>query len=206
MPTNRPKQKLKAFVASSSESRDIAQAIFRNLDLKDVEVTPWWGGNFFEPMGTAFDALVRKVKEFDFGVFIFGPDDVTQIREISAKSVRDNVLFELGLFIGALGPRRAFIVAHPNFQGMHLPTDLAGLTLIHFRYRDDGDLALAAESPCGDLLDVMNKLGPWSERLEKARDRVESGGGELLDLTSPDNIIAEKQIGGGSFVVINDDI
>ena len=44
-------------------------------------------------------------------------------------SPRDNVVFEAGLFGGALGIRRTFII-HAN--GSKLPTDLIGLTAVRY--------------------------------------------------------------------------
>jgi len=55
----------------------------------------------------------------------------------------------------------------------------------------------------------MEKEGPRPERLRElaaVREPVESTGPRVWELTLPDKIIAEKQIGGGSLVVINDDI
>jgi len=44
-------------------------------------------------------------------------------------AVRDNVLFELGLFIGRLGKDRNFIILPKGYEeNLHRPTDLLGLT------------------------------------------------------------------------------
>ena len=82
------------------------------------EITRWYHHDFFEPTSSVLDDLIAKVSHFDFGVFIFAPDDVVQIRKESSRSVRDNVLFEMGLFLGRLGMQRVFIVAHEDFQDM----------------------------------------------------------------------------------------
>lgn len=197
-----------AFVGSSSESRGIAEAILQNLEGK-VEITCWYH-DFFEPTSSVIDDLVAKIGRFDFGIFIFAPDDVVQIRQHSAGSVRDNVLFELGLFLGRLGMQRVFIVAHPDFQDtMRVPTDLLGRNLVSFTIREDGNLVAALETSCRKLYDAMKKAGPKAERLrelEGARERIESAEPPIWDLAPPDFIVAEKQIGAASFVVINDDI
>jgi hypothetical protein len=38
-----------------------------------------------------------------FAVLIITPDDVVSSRDIEAQAPRDNVMFELGLFMGRLG-------------------------------------------------------------------------------------------------------
>jgi O-acetyl-ADP-ribose deacetylase (regulator of RNase III) len=206
MTLDKPKPRPTGFVGSSSESRDIAEGILQNLEDK-VEITCWYH-DFFDPTSSVLDDLVAKVNKFDFGIFIFAPDDVVEIRKQSSKSVRDNVLFELGLFIGRLGMQRVFIVAHPDFQDMRVPTDLTGRNLVSFRNRDDGNLAAALDSACNRLFRAMEKVGPKLERLNEleAVERAKSGRSQIWNLTPAENIISETQIGGGSFVVINDDI
>jgi O-acetyl-ADP-ribose deacetylase (regulator of RNase III) len=198
-----PKPNLKAFVGSSSESRGIAEAILRNFERK-VEITCWYH-DFFEPNSSVLEDLVAKASHFDFGIFIFAPDDVVQIRKESSASVRDNVLFEAGFFIGRLGTRRVFIVTDEDSQDMRVATDLSGRNLVKFTRREDGNLPAALEPACNTLFNKMEKEGPNPERLA-AREQAESAGLRSWELTLPDNIIADKQIGGGSFVVINDDI
>src|SRR5262249_46203633 len=54
-------------------------------------------------------------------------DDFTKSRGVETKSPRDNLIFELGLFMGALGRRRAFpIVAPGKNTAVKLPSDLLG--------------------------------------------------------------------------------
>jgi predicted nucleotide-binding protein len=133
--------RLTAFVGSSSESRGIAEAILENLEGK-VEITCWYH-DFYKPTSSVFDDLLEQIGGFDFGIFIFAPDDVVEIRQHSAGSVRDNVLFELGLFLGILGKERVFIVAHPDFHTMRVPTDLHGRNVVPFLKREDGNLVAA---------------------------------------------------------------
>ncbi len=57
------------------------------------------------------------------------------------NSPRDNVLFELGLFMGALGREHTFIV-HCHDEQLDLPSDLAGVAVERFGRRRDSDRQL----------------------------------------------------------------
>ncbi len=48
-------------------------------------------------------------------------------RQKESLSIRDNVLFELGLFIGKLSRDRVFFII-PEKTDLHIPTDLLGVT------------------------------------------------------------------------------
>src|SRR5262249_52622420 len=104
----------------------------------------------FNPGISTLDRLVELTREVDFAAFVFARDDWTAT-SVSAPpsagsgqaSPRDNVVFEAGLFGGALGMRRTFIL-HAN--GAKLPTDLLGLTSIRY-----GDATAASE------IDVVNQ-------------------------------------------------
>lgn len=196
-----------AFVGSSSESKDIAGAIHQNLEA-NVEITCWYHLSFSRPMSSIIEDLNAKAARFDFGVFIFTPDDVVTIREKTMASVRNNVLFELGFFGGRLGLDRVFVIAPSDFDEAWLPTDLQGRNIIKFSRRQDGDLHAALETACITLQRSIVFAGARPERLRQqaGRERNERAKDTVQDLSPPDRIIAEKQIGASSFVVINDDI
>src|SRR5262249_8806698 len=63
--------------------------------------------------------------------FVFAQDDWTtaDASQSGQASPRDNVVFEAGLFGGALGIRRTFIL---HARGSKLPSDLLGLTSVHY--------------------------------------------------------------------------
>src|SRR5439155_16414494 len=63
-----------------------------------------------------------------------------EIRSASALP-RDNVLFELGLFMGALGRNRTFVV-HSRTTPPMMPSDLAGITPATFEERSNLEAAL----------------------------------------------------------------
>jgi hypothetical protein len=128
------------FIGSSVEGLSIAQALQAELE-HDVDSTIWSQGPFGLSEGT-LEALVAAVYEYDFAALILTPDDLTTTRGTTAGAPRDNVLFEAGLFMGALGRRRTFLIA-PREPDLHLPTDLAGITIAQFNQRPDGNLRAA---------------------------------------------------------------
>src|SRR5262249_62061701 len=80
---------------------------------------------------SSLDRLFELAQEVDFAAFVFAQDDwtSTDAAESAQASPRDNVVFEAGLFGGALGIRRTFIL-HANDS--KLPSDLLGLTSVRY--------------------------------------------------------------------------
>src|ERR1035437_7060562 len=109
--------KAKVFIGSSTESLPIAYAIQENLQF-DCNPTVWTQG-IFQLSSTVLDDLLNTLSSSDFGVFVFNPDDLLQIKNVSVQSVRDNVIFELGLFIGKLGKEKVFFVVPNNENNLH---------------------------------------------------------------------------------------
>ncbi|HEX2090840.1 MAG TPA: nucleotide-binding protein [Longimicrobiaceae bacterium] len=150
--------KPKVFVGSSREALPIARAIHSNLDY-DAEVTIW-SQSLFELSRSTLENLVSWLNHFDFGVFVFSPNDVLTMRGKDHNAVRDNVIFEFGLFVGRLGSERTFFVV-PRGEDLHLPSDLLGITPATYDAgRRDGNLRAALDPACTDILRVINKLGP----------------------------------------------
>src|SRR5215467_12367803 len=123
--------KPRIFLGSSGQQEKLLQALTRGLqDVADVD--PWT--TVFNPGVSTLERLVELTREVDFAAFVFGQDDWTAKgaspdAPAGQASPRDNVVFEAGLFGGALGIRRTFIL-HAN--GAKLPTDLDGLTSIRY--------------------------------------------------------------------------
>src|SRR6187200_2993882 len=119
--------KPRIFLGSSGQQASLLEAITQGLeDIADVE--PWT--TTFNPGRSTLDRLVELSQEVDFAAFVFAQDDWTTTDASSSQaSPRDNVVFEAGLFGGALGIRRTFIL-HAN--GAKLPSDLLGLTSVRY--------------------------------------------------------------------------
>jgi hypothetical protein len=153
--------KSKVFVASSVEGLDVAYPLQVNLK-HDADITIWSQGVFALSV-TPLDSITEALNSSDFGIFVFSPDDETKMRGSVSPTVRDNVLFELGLFIGKLGKRRCFIVIPDNID-LHIPTDLIGVT--HAKYcgeRDVSEIAAALGPACHEIRQAMQLQGKLVE-------------------------------------------
>ncbi|MCW3111202.1 MAG: hypothetical protein JWQ09_5708 [Segetibacter sp.] len=133
--------KIRFFLSSSSNQLPIAAALEANLEAEHFEPT-LWSRDVHGPSQYNLEALIGEARSSDFAIFIFAPDDKAIIDGEEFFVVRDNVLFELGLFIGALGRERCFIVK--SISQMRLPSDLHGITLLNYDpQRSDGNLTRA---------------------------------------------------------------
>lgn len=152
--------KLKVFVASSVEGLDIAYPLQVNLE-HDADITVWSQGVFSLSI-TPLDSITEALSSSDFGIFVFSPDDETRMRGNVSDTVRDNVIFELGLFIGKLGKRRCFIVMPDNID-MHIPTDLVGVTPAKYSgERDKSEIAAALGPACHEIRQAMKLQGSFN--------------------------------------------
>ncbi len=146
------------FIGSSSENLDIAYAIQQNIE-NDSEPTVW-DQKIFGLSEFTLDSLTDKLDQFDFGIFVFSPDDKAIIRNQERPIVRDNIVLELGLFIGRLGRERTFIVAPKEIENFQLPTDLLGITIRkYYSDRSDKNLKAALSPTCHDIIDIIKNKG-----------------------------------------------
>ncbi len=150
------------FIGSSSENLLYAYALQNQLKSK-AEVTLWNQGVFGFNV-SYMDSLIDGLKNSDFGVFAFAPDDILTIREEILAAVRDNVLFEFGLFMGGLGKERVFFVM-PQDQGkLRLPTDLLGIATVTFD-ASRSNIEAALGPACFKILQAIEKFGVRQDRL-----------------------------------------
>ena len=82
--------------------------------------------------GSTLPTLMETLPKFDFAIMVFSPDDLAEVRDQIVSLPRDNVLFELGLFMGHSGPERVFVL-HWDDGTTRVPSDLAGVTLARVR-------------------------------------------------------------------------
>ena len=151
-----PNEKIRVFVISSAEALPIARAI-ENAFAHDPFATIVWANGVFRVTNYTLESLENELDRSDFAVAIAHPDDRTEVRDEDWPTPRDNVVFELGFFMGRLGRSRA-ILMEPRTTRVKLPSDLAGITTI--RYRFDANEPASSMSPsCNELRDHIMRLG-----------------------------------------------
>jgi hypothetical protein len=178
--------KPRIFLGSSAQQEELVRALTRGLeDVADVD--PWT--TVFNPGVSTLDRLVELTREVDFAAFVFAQDDWTTRGAApddasGEASPRDNVVFEAGLFGGALGIRRTFIL-HAN--GAKLPTDLLGLTSI--RYEPDTTPAIVGQinDKLRKAIDAEGRIsrmeGDWWQLSLTARTELEPSSVSLLTIS-----------------------
>jgi predicted nucleotide-binding protein len=169
----------RVFIGSSSKSLELAHRLkIALIDcVQEAAITVW--DEAFRPGQLLLDQIVHLGQEYDFGIFVFAADDVLLIQSPQAhsgkrrnfgqrsamKTVRDNVLFEAGVFMGALGHERTFLVVPRGLKSnLRTPSDLEGLLTANYRVSrrrknggsDDTDIAGAARA----IAVSIRKLGP----------------------------------------------
>lgn len=160
------------FIGSSSEGLDFARAV-RSVLAQDAEVTIWNEG-FFALGNTFIETLVTALPRFDFAVLVLTPDDLVTSRDIEGFGPRDNVLFELGLFMGRLGRARTFIL-HQAAAALKLPSDLAGVTTAVYEWpRGDRNHVAAVGAACDSIREVVRDLGVTEAKTAKALGEITS--------------------------------
>jgi CRP/FNR family cyclic AMP-dependent transcriptional regulator len=144
------------FIISSSEQLPIVNALSAALS-EDAQVVPW--NVSFWPSAYPLEALQDWVERSDFAIAIATLDDVINTRRTEHGIVRDNVLFEIGLFMARLGrPRTLILVEKDKFP---LTSDLKGVTTLVYEVDDSGieTKSVKLDAPLAKIKDVISQLG-----------------------------------------------
>ena len=149
--------KPRIFLGSSGKQEKVLQALTRGLE--DIaHVDPWTTS--FNPGISTLERLLELTREVDFAAFLFARDDWTTNSPLASEpsasgqaSPRDNVVFEAGLFGGALGMRRTFIL---HARGSKLPSDLLGLTCVRYEATTAAEMKIM----CQKLRKAIESEGP----------------------------------------------
>jgi predicted nucleotide-binding protein len=151
-----PNELPRLFIISSVEALDVAREIASGLQ-HEVLPTVWTEGVFWAS-GYPLEALERAVGQSDFAVAVAQFEDMVQSRGQIHPALRDNVLFELGMFMGHLGRRRTILV-HPRLPDLRLPSDLHGITPASYIVGKLEDLPARIGPVCTEIRRIIRTHG-----------------------------------------------
>ncbi|HJQ57996.1 MAG TPA: STING domain-containing protein [Vineibacter sp.] len=137
----------RVFIGSSTEALALAHQI--KAALAPEIAADVWDDDIFELGEGDLDNLIGFARQYDFALMVFNADDKVLSRRQRQHAPRDNVIFELGLFIGALGRRRALAVLAPGKANkLKIPSDLLGTSkmLLDGKKLDGFDSARKADA------------------------------------------------------------
>lgn len=175
------------FIGSSSETEKVAHAIAGGLAGASIMPIVWAQGGVFGASQFPIESLDAQVEQADFAALVLGPDDVVVSRRRKKSAPRDNVVFELGLFMGRIKRERTYLIV-PKGLDIKIPTDLLGITQLRYdpgrpagwaswpiartfsrvcgitQSRDSfgspADLKMRLEPVCKDLNMLIRSVGP----------------------------------------------
>ncbi len=123
----------RVFVGSSSPGLVYAPAIADRIGDFAVPIL-WTNREVFGPTGANLASLLDQMPRVDAAILVASADDQLSRGRFDSRTEsvpRDNVVFEIGLFIGALGRART-VFLRPQGSDLTLPSDLAGEGWINY--------------------------------------------------------------------------
>lgn len=151
------RKRVRVFIMSSAEALPIVDLLIKQFE-HDPFLAVAWKNGVFRASNYTLDELEAQLDDSDFAIAIAHADDVVITRDDEWPAVRDNVVFELGMFMGRLGRRRAFLM-EPRNADLKLPSDLAGLTTIPYRYEKGKDAEHYIAPACARLRELILAAG-----------------------------------------------
>jgi Histidine-specific methyltransferase, SAM-dependent/Predicted nucleotide-binding protein containing TIR-like domain len=145
----------KVFIGAPSDDDGLAAALQGKLE-GSASVQVWNQGSFEENRGT-LESLMAAIEAHDFACFLALPNDTVESRGTRHPAVRDNIIFEYGLFLASLGPNRVFLL-FPRGSEPALPSDLNGVTHLQFKPVNEDNRPAAV-------------LGPPAQKIEESIKR-----------------------------------
>jgi hypothetical protein len=169
------------FISSSPKGLEVAEYLQQALEGHCEATLPEQG--VFVLGQSPLESLASACKHSDFAAFVLTPDDMFTKRGYRKRAPRENVLFEIGFFMGGLGRHRTFIVyCHEDESA--LPSHLRGVTLATFRKRVDENME-ATISP------VAIKIREAIEKIRTSDSAQTSTRNMLRDFVKHNNVVNE---------------
>lgn len=151
------RQPLQVFIGSSAEGLGEAEQVQRKLEDLGIQVNRWDQGTFTLSSWILQD-LIEMSGRVDFAIMVATSDDVVISRDKEAPAIRDNILFEYGLFIGAIGLERSLLLKTGDAK---IPSDLNGLVYQSYEKPKDQDTQANLDKVIKNIHDHMVSLGAY---------------------------------------------
>jgi len=156
--------KKRVFIGSSTEGKQIAQAVIGRLAANGLSALAWF--DFFQNERPPLQELEQLTLQVDGAVLIATPDDQVIVRNRQWHQARDNVLFEYGLFAGAMGRAKCGLLI-PDLETFRIPSDFLGVACCEY-FRMDSPTE-AAERIAQSLAATIAKPARPEDALSKGR-------------------------------------
>lgn len=143
------------FVGSSSEGRPLAEKVIDSLTQKNLSPLPWF--DFFKNSRPPLQELEHLTLRADAAILVATVDDKAIIRQKHWHQMRDNVLFEYGLFAGTIGRSKCGLIL-PNVDEFRIPSDFLGVSC--FETYDGMSIDKAASVTVRSLTITLGKPQP----------------------------------------------
>ena len=144
------------FVGSSKEGLPVATAFVAAIP-KEVAGVTLWSEGVFGASSFPMEDLASRLRCSDFAVLVATADDTVVFRGQEYQAPRDNIVFELGLFMGALSRKRTFLVV-PGSINIKIPSDLLGINTV--RYNPEAPtLTNAVRDAVNEVISIIKANG-----------------------------------------------
>jgi predicted nucleotide-binding protein len=162
------------FIGSSMTNIAVANLVKDGMVLLGYTNTTVWNEGIFGLTEGIFERLLGMATQFDFAILIWAADDITTSKGRSVASPRDNIIFEGGLFMGAIGRERVFIVCD-EAKEVKRPSDFSGVTLAYYDgspIKRKSTLAKACEKIAKEIQKpkFLQFAGQWRSRYPETAD------------------------------------
>jgi len=166
--------RLRSFIASSSEQLEIVAEIARTINRDSAIHAQPWSEKVFQFSKTYIESLERELDQADFAIVVLTGDDTGNVRGQAVNLPRDNVIFELGLFAGRLGRDRSFFFIDEESK-TKIASDLSGVMAVAFRRAGPGtaDGRLGLENQIKAVVEQMKAIGPRPKPSPEIRKQQE---------------------------------
>jgi hypothetical protein len=161
------------FIGSSLEAKPYAEVVTELISENSMfKAIPWWHRDVTQYGSSFLESLFELLPQTNFGIFVATPDDLLLKRDKEYIAIRDNVLFEYGLFAGYLGRHNTVLF---QIGETEVPSDLRGITVVHSQLTNSRTNKDRKNRLRGKVEECLDKL------LQSVQDEYEVALSELRD-------------------------